>query len=117
MILANDPGNPTSPEKMNQIISSGKTTTVILKQPLPIYLMYLTTNVTSGKVMFKPDLYNRDSSILAALNAAPSPLKLTTQVPEVKGKPESQQVRINKNVHLVQIKEQVEEPAHAQDTL
>jgi murein L,D-transpeptidase YcbB/YkuD len=117
LILANDPGNPTSPEKMNQIISSGKTTTVILKQPLPIYLMYLTTNVTSGKVMFKPDLYNRDSSILAALNAAPSPLKLTTQVPEVKGKPESQQVRINKNVHLVQIKEQVEEPAHAQDTL
>ena len=50
MILANDTGNPTTPERMNQILASGRTVTVILKQPLPIYLMYLTTNVSDGKV-------------------------------------------------------------------
>lgn len=118
LILGNDQGNPTTPEKMDQIIASGKTTTVILKQPLPIYLMYLTTNVgNGGKVMFKPDLYDRDNSILAALNASPSPLKLNTQVPEVKGRPGNQQVRINRQLHLVQIKEQKPEDPHAQNTL
>ena len=117
LILANDTGNPTTPERMNQIIASGKTTTVILKQPLPIYLMYLTTNVSNGKVMFKPDLYQRDNSILTVLNAPPSPLKLTTQVPEAKGQPENQQVRVNKSLHLVQSKKQITETSYAQDTL
>jgi murein L,D-transpeptidase YcbB/YkuD len=117
LILTNDPGNRTTPAKMDQIIASGKTTTVILKQPLPIYLMYLTTNVGDGKIMFKPDLYNRDDSIATALNAAPSPLKLTTQVPEVKSKPESQQVQIKTSERWVQAKKQGEETGHAQDTL
>lgn len=102
LILANDNGNVTTPEKMDQIIASGKTTTVLLKQPLPIYLMYLTASVKDGKVMFKPDLYNRDAGIVAALNAPPSPLKLTTQVPEAKGQPANQQVRIDKGLQLVQ---------------
>lgn len=117
LILTNDPGNPTSAQRMDQIIASGKTTTVILKQPLPIYLMYLTTNVRDDTVMFKPDLYNRDNRIVTALNAVPSPLKLTTQVPEVKSKPESQQVRINPNMHLVQTREARGGVTHAQDTL
>lgn len=117
LILGNDTGNPTTPEKMDQIIASGKTTTVILKQPLPIYLMYLTTNVSDGKVMFKPDLYDRDNSIFVALNAPPSPLKLTTQIPEVKGQPGNQQVRINRQLQLVQVKEQKTEGPYAQDTL
>ncbi|MGD9948482.1 MAG: murein L,D-transpeptidase [Desulfobulbus sp.] len=117
LILTNDPGNPTTPEKMDKIIASGKTTTVILKQPLPIYLMYLTTNISDGKVMFKPDLYKRDNSIFAALNAPPTPLKLTTQVPEVKGHPGNQQVRVDRHLQLVQIKEQKTEDSYAQDTL
>ncbi len=117
MILANDTGNPTTPERMNQILASGKTVTVILKQPLPIYLMYLTTNVSDGKVMFKPDLYQRDNSIFKALNGPPSPLKLTTQVPEAKGPANNEQARVNPSVRLVQIKEQERENANAQDTL
>ncbi|MDD2463934.1 MAG: L,D-transpeptidase family protein [Desulfobulbus sp.] len=117
LILTNDPGNPTTPERMDRILASGKTTTVILKQPLPIYLMYLTTNVSDGKVMFKPDLYNRDNSIFAALNAQPSPLKLNTQVPEVKGQPSNQQASSIRHQHLVQIKEQKAEDTYAQDTL
>jgi murein L,D-transpeptidase YcbB/YkuD len=85
MLIANDPGNPTTVEKFDQVIASGKTTTVILKQPLPIFLMYLTTNVQDGMVLFKPDLYSRDPGIFNALNRQPSPLKQPTQLPEIKG--------------------------------
>lgn len=117
LILNNDTGNPTTPEKMDRILATGKTVTVILKQPLPIYLMYLTSNVSDGKVMFKPDLYNRDDSIYKALNAQPSPLKLTTQVPEVKGQPGNQQAQANQRQQLVQIKQEQTETTYAQDTL
>ncbi|MCL2789552.1 MAG: L,D-transpeptidase family protein [Desulfobulbus sp.] len=118
LILANDPGNPTTVEKMNQILASGKTTTVLLKQPLPIYLMYLTTNVRDGKVMFKPDLYNRDQGILAALNAPPSRLKSTIQVPESKsGMSTSQHVRIATTVNSVQTNQQHPTDSNAQDSL
>jgi len=117
LILANDTGNPTTIEKMEKILASGKTTTVILKQPLPIYLMYQTTNVQDGKVMFKHDLYNRDAGILAALNAPPSPLELTTQIPEVKGQPVNQQVRIDKGVKYVQTGKQDLVESDAKDTL
>ena len=117
MILANDAGNTTSAERMNQILASGRTSTVILKQPLPIYLMYLTTKVQDGKVMFKPDMYNRDAGVLAALNGPPSPLEYST--PEVKGGPAAnQQVRVDKTVKLVQTRQESKPvDPNAQDTL
>jgi len=119
LILANDPGNPTSIDKMDQVLATGKTSTVILKQPLPVYLMYLTTSVQDGKVMFKPDLYNRDEVIVAALNAPPSPLNLTVQIPEVKGGPSSsnQQVRIDKAVKYVQNEQPRPGESYAKDSL
>lgn len=116
LMLAHDSGNATTPEKMDQIIASGKTTTVLLKQPLPIYLMYLTANVKDGKVLFKPDLYDRDASIFEALNAPPSPLQLTTQVPEAKGQPANQQVHVDKGLQLVQ-SQKPKEKSYAQDPL
>lgn len=117
LIIANDPGNQTTVEKMDQIIASGKTTTVILKQPLPIYLMYLTANIRNGKVMFKPDLYSRDEGIFAALNASPSRLVLTTQMPEAKGPPVNQQVRIDNAVKFVQSEKQNADQPYAKDSL
>ncbi len=85
MLIANDPGNPTNVEKFDQILASGKTTTIILKQPLPIFLMYLTTSVQDGVLLFKPDLYSRDQGIFEALNGPPSLLEQTMQIPEVRG--------------------------------
>lgn len=117
LILANDPGNPTTAEKMDQIIASGKTTTVILKQPLPIYLMYLTTNVQDGKVMFKPDLYSRDEGIWTALDAQPSPLALTTQAPEAKAQTPNQQVKIEKSINYVHTGQPAPTEPNAKDTL
>ena len=121
LILANDPGNPTTIEKMNKILASGKTTTVLLKQPLPIYLMYLTTNVRGdGKVMFKPDLYSRDNGILTALNAPPSRLESAIQVLEAKnGMADGQHIKIDKAAKYVQTDTQHNNPANlnAQDSL
>jgi murein L,D-transpeptidase YcbB/YkuD len=116
-ILANDPGNPVTPEKMDRILASGKTTTIILKQPLPIYLMYLTSNVSDGKVMFKADLYNRDDSILKALNSPPFPLKLTTQLPEAKKQPQKRQTQSNKPLGKVHSNPNDTETSYAQNTL
>lgn len=117
LLLANDPGNPTSGEKIDQIIASGKTTTVILKQPLPIYLMYLTTNVRDGKVMFKPDLYNRDQGIFTALNGAPSLLEKLIQVSEVKGQASNQAENSGKTIKYVQAGQPDGKEPYAKDTL
>jgi murein L,D-transpeptidase YcbB/YkuD len=117
LILANDVGNLTTVERMDRLLALGKTSTVILKQSLPIYLMYLTTNVLDGKVMFKPDLYSRDEGVLAALNAPPSRLELTTQVPEAKAQPTNQQVKIDKAIKYVQTEKQNPPEPYAKDTL
>ena len=87
MLIANDPGNTTTEARFDQILSTGKTTTVFLKQPLPIFLMYLTANVQEGAVLFKPDLYNRDQSILDALNGRPAIIEEAVSIPEAKGAP------------------------------
>ena len=89
MLIANDPGNPTTEPRFDQILATGKTTTVFLKQPLPIFLMYLTANVQDGTVLFKPDLYNRDQGVLDALNGPPTVLEEATSLPEARrGSPE-----------------------------
>ena len=97
MLIANDQGNPVNESKFNQILASGKTTSVLLKQPLPIYLMYLTANFQDGKVMFKPDLYNRDQGIFEALNSQPSLLK-TPHMPELKGQSSTIKDKTEKNI-------------------
>ena len=84
MLLANDPGNPTTAARFDQVLASGKTSTIFLKEPLPIFLMYLTANAENGQVRFMPDLYQRDQGILDALNGPPSLLEHTTQMPEFK---------------------------------
>lgn len=84
MLIANDPGNPVTEARFDQILASGKTTTIFLKEPLPIFLMYLTANAENGQVQFMPDLYQRDKGILDALKDPPSLLEHTTQIPEFK---------------------------------
>lgn len=82
LILQNDPGNPVTEARFQQFLKSGKTSTVQLKEPLPIFLMYLTTNVQDGMVLFKPDMYDRDKNIVKALNAPPTALEQPTRITE-----------------------------------
>jgi L,D-transpeptidase YcbB len=48
---------------------SGETTTVFLSKPMPVLLLYWTTEVgDDGRVYFYEDVYDRDEAILNALN-------------------------------------------------
>jgi len=53
--------------RIDQVVASGKTTRVNLARPLRILIAYGTASATPDKVYFKPDLYNRDAPVLAAL--------------------------------------------------
>jgi murein L,D-transpeptidase YcbB/YkuD len=53
-------------------VESGKTETVYLTKPVPVYLLYWTAEVTEdGVLRFHTDLYDRDRPLIAALNQAP----------------------------------------------
>lgn len=61
-------GSGWSRERIDRVIAGGKTETVFLDKPLPIMLLYWTTEVDSaGRVSFFPDVYARDAAVSAAL--------------------------------------------------
>lgn len=75
MILANDPGNTVTDARFDQILESGKTTGLSLKSPLPVFLLYITAKGDAdGAVSFSPDVYERDPTVIKALNRPPRPL-------------------------------------------
>ncbi len=50
-------------------VASGETVKIPLPKPVPILLIYWTTDVRDdGRVMFKPDIYGRDRQLLDRLN-------------------------------------------------
>ena len=56
-------------DKINSILDSGKTTTINLKKHIDIYILYWTAGVDKDKnIFFERDVYNRDASVLKALN-------------------------------------------------
>ena len=68
MSLMDDPG-VWNMDKINEILKSGKTTTINLPKPINIYLIYLTAAVEqSNNMMFMKDVYKRDKEVISALN-------------------------------------------------
>ena len=56
-------------DKINSILESGKTTQINLKKHVDIYILYWTAGVDRDKnLYFERDVYNRDASVLKALN-------------------------------------------------
>lgn len=54
--------------KIDEVVESGKRTTVRLSESLPILLLYLTAYTEEdGRVQFRQDLYDRDAAVLKAL--------------------------------------------------
>ena len=69
-------GSGWSRERIDRVIAGGKTETVFLDKPLPIMLLYWTTEVdAAGRVSFFTDVYSRDAAVIAALKEPfrPSP--------------------------------------------
>ena len=57
-------------ERLDEVLESGKRTTVRLKEPLPVFLLYWTAYVDfQGVVQFRSDVYQRDPAVRAALDA------------------------------------------------
>jgi murein L,D-transpeptidase YcbB/YkuD len=55
--------------RLDQEINSGQTRTVNLNRPIPVLLMYFTAEVEEDNlIQFRKDLYQRDASIIIALN-------------------------------------------------
>jgi murein L,D-transpeptidase YcbB/YkuD len=55
-------------ERIDRVIATGKTETVVLDKPMPIMLLYWTTEPdAAGRISFFPDVYSRDEPVIAAL--------------------------------------------------
>ncbi len=51
-------------------LSTGKTRTIKLPQPVPVLLLYWTVDINNdGQVLFKPDPYTRDPKLLSAIDS------------------------------------------------
>ncbi len=60
-------GGVRSRKDVDAIVASGKTTTINLAQPLPVYIAYFTAATdSSGTLTIQPDLYKRDARMAAA---------------------------------------------------
>jgi murein L,D-transpeptidase YcbB/YkuD len=71
-LLGGDPHWP--PEAVEAALDSGRTTTIALRRPVPVHLLYRTAWVDpDGTLEFRPDVYHHDSWLDAAL-AAETPL-------------------------------------------
>ena len=71
-VLANNPGWD---EDRIEGAMNGDTRQVVLKQKIPVYIVYFTAYVRDGKLWFANDLYERDSELVQVVerSALPSP--------------------------------------------
>jgi len=54
--------------RLAELVASGQTTTIYLKQPVPAYIVYFTAFVADdGEVAFRRDIYDRDRVLVQAL--------------------------------------------------
>ncbi|HEY6611145.1 MAG TPA: L,D-transpeptidase family protein [Pseudomonas sp.] len=63
--------SPAERQRIDDILASGRTRDVGLPRPVPILLGYWTTEVdAAGRLRFRPDMYQLDARLLAALDSA-----------------------------------------------
>ena len=55
-------------KRIRETIDRGKTSTVQLPKRLPVFILYMTTLAKGDNLIFLEDVYNRDESVLKALN-------------------------------------------------
>jgi murein L,D-transpeptidase YcbB/YkuD len=63
-------GSKWNRARLDAAIAAGRTETAFLEKPITVMLLYWTTEVDAqGRVAFWPDVYSRDASLIAELNA------------------------------------------------
>ena len=65
-VLANDPAWTES--RIRAAMDNGKSSTIRLKQPIPVVIAYSTAMVRNGKVFFYSDIYGHDKLLSVALD-------------------------------------------------
>ena len=70
-LAADEPG--LSPERVDQILASGKTVRLKLDRPIPVRLLYLTAEPEDGSIVYRPDVYGWDAKLLALLDRYQAP--------------------------------------------
>ena len=71
ILLLNDP--EWKRERINRVIESRKTDNVALKEPVPLSIVYRTVDLLpDGRLVFRPDVYQRDFAVLGALKRSSS---------------------------------------------
>ena len=70
-LLTNDK-NPQA-DRLQALLAANDTTTIYLKTPIPVYLLYFTAFVADdGDVVLRRDIYGRDQVLIEALRAQAS---------------------------------------------
>jgi murein L,D-transpeptidase YcbB/YkuD len=62
--------NKWTPEAIERVLKTGRTATVHLRKPMPVFLLYWTANPLreGAEIEYLPDVYGRDGAILKALD-------------------------------------------------
>ncbi len=72
-VLADEP--QWSEERIQQAMKSGKSTTIRLREALPVVIAYRTAIVENGRVFFFPDIYEQDKLLEEALRQRSNALR------------------------------------------
>jgi murein L,D-transpeptidase YcbB/YkuD len=70
-VASHEPG--LSAERVDRILTSGKTVRLKLAEPIPVRLMYLTAVPKGDAIAYLPDVYGWDSQLLALLDRYSTP--------------------------------------------
>ena len=61
---------PAEKARTEELLATGRTTEFRLSNPVPILMTYWTAHADkNGKVVYSPDIYNRDPALISALSA------------------------------------------------
>jgi murein L,D-transpeptidase YcbB/YkuD len=63
------------PERIAAAMTQSQEQTVVLREKVPVHLLYWTAWVEDGRIQFRGDVYQRDPGVAAALAATPPPPK------------------------------------------
>lgn len=80
-ILLTEGGDDWTADRIKETLASGKTVKADFPKPLPVYIVYMSTAATvDGKIIDYPDIYKRDTSVIASLADARSPAKASDKI-------------------------------------